>query len=171
MQRSLTSCPPMNLKYGPATTAPHGSLHSFESGQILNPYATYYRPPFAFSAFSYPLAQQLPLQVTCLRQSSGAGGQLDLPRSRPRRPECSRACPFSACLSPGSTFDDVLRWTIEATGYTPFWFGPDSRLGPAILTRFINSSPMLRMRNLPCTSHRTAAGSVDSFPVARVNRP
>ena len=80
-----------------------------------------------------------------------------------------RACPFSACLSPGSTFDDVLRWTIEATGYTPFWFGPDSRFGPAILTRFINSSPMLRMRNLPCTSHRTAAGSVDSFPVAGVN--
>ena len=29
---------------------------------------------------------------------------------------------------------------IEATGYTPFWFGPDSRFGPAILTRFINSS-------------------------------
>jgi hypothetical protein len=136
----------------------------------LNPYASYYHPPFAFSTFSYPLVQQLPLQVTCLSQSSGAGGQLGLPRSRPRRPECSQACPFSACLFPGSTCDDVLRLMTEATGYAPFWFGPDSRFGPAILTRFINSSPMLRMRNLPCTSHRTAAGSVDSFPVAGVNR-
>jgi hypothetical protein len=79
----------MNLKREPATTAPRGSLHPFRSRQILNPYASYYRSPFAFSAFSYPLAQQLPSRVACHGQRSGVGGQLGLPRSRPCRPDCS----------------------------------------------------------------------------------
>jgi hypothetical protein len=42
-----------------------GIQHPFGSGQILNPYATRYRPPFACSTFSYPLVQQFPLRVTC----------------------------------------------------------------------------------------------------------
>jgi hypothetical protein len=63
--RSLSSCPALNLKCRPTTTAPRGSLHPFGSGQILNPYATRYRPPFACSIFSYPLVQQFPLRVTC----------------------------------------------------------------------------------------------------------
>jgi hypothetical protein len=54
------------IGHGPATTAPHGSLHPFGLGQILSPYATRYRLPVACSAFSYLLPQQIPLRVTCL---------------------------------------------------------------------------------------------------------
>ena len=36
----------------------------FRPGQISNPYAAHYRPPFAFSAFSCPLPRQLPMRVT-----------------------------------------------------------------------------------------------------------
>ena len=107
--RPLSSCPSSNLKCWPATTAPHGSLHPFRSGQILNPYASYYRPPFALSAFSYPLVQQIPLQVTCPGQTTGAGGQLDLPRSRFCQPGCCRAYPFSARLFPGSMMTTYSR--------------------------------------------------------------
>src|SRR5260370_14247889 len=64
-KRSLSSFPVSNLKWTPATTAPYGSLRPFRPEQILNSYAVSYRPPFAFSAFSYPLPQQLPLRVTC----------------------------------------------------------------------------------------------------------
>lgn len=98
------------------------------------------------------------------------GEESGLPRSHRCRPECSRACPFSACLSPGSADDDVLSLVMKATGCIPFWFGPDSRFGPPLVTRFSDSSVELRMRNLPGTSHRTAAGSVDFFLVAEVNR-
>jgi hypothetical protein len=55
--RSLTSCPSLNLKCWLATTAPRGSLHPFRSGQISNPYTTHYGSSFAFSAFSCPLPQ------------------------------------------------------------------------------------------------------------------
>jgi hypothetical protein len=41
------------------------------------------------------------------------------PRSRSCRPDCSRAYPFSVCLSPGSAYDDVLLLTRGATGCIP----------------------------------------------------
>ena len=82
-------------------------------------------------------------------RTTGVGGQLDLPRSRSCRPEYSRACPVSACLSPGSARDDVPPALTEATGCPPFWSGPISRFGPTVITRFINSSHLLRIWNLP----------------------
>jgi len=47
------------------TVVPRGSLHAFASGQILNPYATHYRQPFAFSTIPYPLIHQLALRLAC----------------------------------------------------------------------------------------------------------
>ena len=92
----------MNLEREPATTAPHGSGRPFRPGQSLNPYACYYRTPFAFSAFSYPLAQQLPLRVTCHSQSAGVGGQLDLPRSRSCRPDTFGTVRLAPVFSPAT---------------------------------------------------------------------
>jgi len=49
------------------------------------------------------------------------------------------------------------------------WFGPASRFGPIVLTRFIGGSHLLRMRNLPglhaalrlaASSHTVAGGDV-----------
>jgi hypothetical protein len=48
-----------------ATVAPRGSQHAFASGQILNPYATRYRQPFAFSTVPYPLTRQVVLRLPC----------------------------------------------------------------------------------------------------------
>lgn len=53
------------LDTGPRQLLPRGSLRPFEPGQSSNPYPDHYSPAFAFSAFSYPLPQQLSLQVTC----------------------------------------------------------------------------------------------------------
>jgi hypothetical protein len=58
-------------------------LHPFGSGQSLNPYANHYSPPFAFSAFSYPLHQQRPLRFACrLAIFREVGGESGLPRSQ-----------------------------------------------------------------------------------------
>jgi len=109
MRQPLSSFPVSNFRYWPATATPRGSLHPFGSGQRLNPYASHYRMPFAFSAFSYPLHQQLSLRIAChLAMFREVGGESGLPRSRSCRPECDicfishRDCPFSARLFPGS---------------------------------------------------------------------
>lgn len=128
--------PCVELRYGPATAAPRGSLHPFGSGQSSNPYASHYSMPFAFSAFSYPLHQQLSLRIAChLAMFREGGGGSGLPRSRFCRLECSRACPVSARLSHGSSFDDVSPRMKRTTGCTPFWSGPASRFGPLQVTR------------------------------------
>lgn len=85
----------------------------------------------ARSLDSFPYESPATAQI--LRTSGEESG---FPRSHTCRPECSRACPFSACLSPGSACDDVLPMVTEATGCVPFWFGPDSRFGPAVVTGF-----------------------------------
>ncbi|RKT10477.1 hypothetical protein B0G69_7885 [Paraburkholderia sp. RAU2J] len=54
-----------DLRCASATAARHGSQHPFRSGQILNPCPGGYSPAFAFSAFSYPLPQQLASRLTC----------------------------------------------------------------------------------------------------------
>ena len=51
-----------------------GSQHAFASGQILNPYVTDYRQPFAFSKILYPLTQRVALRLPCLRAE--ARGQM-----------------------------------------------------------------------------------------------
>lgn len=130
----------------------------------MNPYAGDYCPPFAFSAFSYPLAQQLPLRVTCHSQTSSAGGQLDLPRSRSCRPECYRICPFSACLSPGSFVTTCSHVQEEQPAAHLFWSGPVSRFGPFSITRFIDSSHLLRMRNLPSLHAALRLAASHMFP-------
>lgn len=117
----LPSFPTSNLKYWSATDAPRGSLHPFRSGQILNPYAIDYGPPFAYSAIPYPLLQQPPSRLACLdsdvlesRRRIGLTTFPSLPtRIRP-------GLPFSACLFPGSACDDVPPMWRGTTGYVPF---------------------------------------------------
>jgi hypothetical protein len=92
----------MNLKRGPATTAPRGSLHPFRPGQISNPYAGYYRPPFAYSAFSYPLVQQIPSRVTCLAKPLARADNWTYHVPVFADPNALRVYPFSARLFPGS---------------------------------------------------------------------
>jgi len=90
-----------DLKYWPATATPRGSLHPFGAGQSSNPYASHYSLPFAFSAFSCPLHQQLPLRVTChLAMSREVGGESGLPRSRSCRPECPGSVQLAPVYSP-----------------------------------------------------------------------
>jgi hypothetical protein len=70
MPKDLGAFPESGIQTGRrrfATAAPHGSLRPFELGQSSNPYPLHYRAAFAFSAFSYPLPQQLPSQVACHR--------------------------------------------------------------------------------------------------------
>lgn len=55
----------MNVCSRLATIAPRGSQRAFASGQILNPYATHYRQPFAFSTILYPLIHQVTLRLPC----------------------------------------------------------------------------------------------------------
>jgi hypothetical protein len=42
-----------------------GSLHTFMSGQILNPYLVHYRPTFAFSSDPLPASPWVGLAVNC----------------------------------------------------------------------------------------------------------
>ena len=85
----------IELLQSSATVAPSGSGHAFASGQILNPYATRYRQPFAFSTIPYPLIQQVALRLPCQRacacwQTVGLTTFPDLP---------TWAIHIAACLS------------------------------------------------------------------------
>jgi hypothetical protein len=119
--------PSVNLKHGPATTAPRGSLHPFRSEQSLNPYTDYYRPSFAFSAFSYPLLQQLASRLACHRSSAPNLWRRIGLTTFPFLPNPIRLnfedrignYPFSARLFPGSICDDVLPIRTGATRCTP----------------------------------------------------
>lgn len=82
----------------------------------MNPYPGHYSPAFAFSAFSYPLPQQLALQRTC--------PEFDTPNSWRRiglttfpflPTRCRWACPCSARLFPGS----VVTTYSQAQGEQP----------------------------------------------------
>ena len=105
----------------------------------MNPYATRYRPPFACSAFSYPLVQQFPLRVTCrgpdelrrwqtigltvfrVKDTSRLGSAYSPTVTMSVCPECQAGHP-TACL---------------------FWPKPDSAFGLLTMTTFISSSHML----------------------------
>ena len=160
----------MNLKHGPATTAPRGSLHPFRSGQISNLYASYYRPPFACSAFSYPLAQQLTSRVTCHSRTTGVGGQLDLPRSHSCRPECFLASPLSACLFPGSSFDDVSPRMIRTTGLHTVLVRAYQSLWPTASDEVYQQFTFVALTELAWPSRRTATCSVVPDPVTGMGR-
>ena len=125
----------MNLKRGPATAAPRGSLHLFRSGQILNPYTTRYRSPFACSAFSYPLPQQFPSRVTCHRFSIlKLWRRIGLTVFRIK--DTSRL---------GSTYSPAIRCPCSpsmegAIRLHAFWLKPYSIFGLLHLTTFIGGS-------------------------------
>ena len=55
----------VNVRSCLTTVAPRGSGRAFALGQILNPYATHYRQPFAFSTILYPLIHQVALRLPC----------------------------------------------------------------------------------------------------------
>ena len=57
--------------------------------------------------------------------------------------------PFSARLFPGSVRTACPHCIKEHPAACLFWPGPISRFGPLTLTRFIDDSHLLRMRNLP----------------------
>jgi hypothetical protein len=63
----LCHCLPCNCGYTfynlSRNSPPAGSLHSFESGQILNPCPHHYSTAFAFSSLPYLPACGLPLRV------------------------------------------------------------------------------------------------------------
>ena len=73
----------MNVCSRLATIAPRGSQRAFASGQILNPYATHYRQPFAFSTILYPLIHQVTLRLPCPthRGARADGGAYHVPLS------------------------------------------------------------------------------------------
>jgi len=137
-KQPLPSFPESDLRHGSATDAPRGGLHPFRSGQILNPYAVDYRPPFAFSAIPYPLPQQLALRLACLaslpkpRQGIGLTTFLELPTSRR-----AAAMPFRlGSVSPGAAHRATYsRCGQEQPGSAPFWLWPDSRFGHSVVTR------------------------------------
>jgi hypothetical protein len=152
----------MNLEHGPATTAPRGSLHPFRLGQILNPYAARYRPPFAFSAFSYPLAQRLPLRVACHSQNAGVGGQLGLTVFRVE--DMSRLGSASSptvilSVSPSVKRDIRLH---------AFWLKPDSAFGSLLMKTFISSSHSLTDTAQPSTP--SALALADNGTLSRACR-
>ena len=128
----------MNLKRGLATTAPHGSLHPFRSGQILNPYASHYSPPFAFSAFSYPLPQQLALRRTCHDFNSPRSWRrvgLTVFRTRDKSRLGSTYSPAICCpCNPSMEADNRMH---------AFWLKPHSIFGLPHLTTFIGGSLLL----------------------------
>ena len=159
------SFPASNLKYGPATATPRGSLHPFGSGQSSNPYPFHYRAAFAFSAFSYPLHRQLSSRIAChLAMSRELGGGTGLPRSRFCRPN---NYPEPIRLAPA--YPPVALWrrafkkeehnrppTFLVRAYQQLWL--------FLFTRFNSSSLVLRIRNLP-RLHTARLLAVSDLPV------
>ena len=83
-----------------------GSQHAFASGQILNPYVTNYRQPFAISTILYPLTQRVALRLPCLRaEARGQMMGLTTFPELPTRAVLSRAVPIHL----GSTFSEAVR--------------------------------------------------------------
>jgi hypothetical protein len=156
----------MNLKRGPATAAPRGSLHLFRSGQILNPYTTRYRSPFACSAFSYPLPQQFPSRVTCHRFSIlKLWRRIGLTVFRIK--DTSRL---------GSTYSPAIRCPCSpsmegAIRLHAFWLKPYSIFGLLHLTTFIGDSlsltVLLTLAPYPSDADRKHLSLTGSMPHSR----
>lgn len=83
-----------------------GSQHAFASGQILNPYVTNYRQPFAISTILYPLTQRVALRLPCLRaEARGQMMGLTTFPELPTRAVLSRA----VSIRLGSAFSGAVR--------------------------------------------------------------
>ena len=97
------------------------------------------------------------------------GGKSGFPRSHSCRPQRLRAYPFSTGLSP----DDASTTCTQFKGVQPaihrFWSDPVKLW--LFETAGVHSTVHVRCASGTCLApHLTAAGSVDSFPVTRVNR-
>jgi hypothetical protein len=144
-----------------ATVAPRGSLPSFEVGQIWNPYAPitggHSLSPRSLTRFCHSCSRELPAGSYYLVPAQKRAYHVPILADKA---SCGFICPVSICLSPGSAIDDVFPVVTEISGYSPFGQSVSAAFAPQSLRGLHHSSVTLCLRNLPGTSHRTAAGSV-----------
>jgi hypothetical protein len=175
---NVTSLIRLITKAKGAEPSPNRSLTSFPSfeSQVLarDSCTTRKWAPFQVGANLEPLYEPLQLVICLLRVLIPApptvslagrlpwfdlltqGGESGLPHSRSCRTDTiephksRRVYPFSARLFPGSITTTYSHFEQEQPAAHHLWFGPVSRFGPFQITRFIDDSHPLHMRNLPC---------------------